>query len=47
MHPVMPYILSSSDDMLIKLWDWEKVRLVHVHIYLFFTVARTAAKGLH
>lgn len=25
MHPVMPYILSSSDDMLIKLWDWEKV----------------------
>lgn len=21
----MPYILSSSDDMLIKLWDWEKV----------------------
>jgi hypothetical protein len=24
-HPVLPYILSSSDDMLIKLWDWEKV----------------------
>jgi coatomer subunit beta' len=23
-HPVLPYILSSSDDMLIKLWDWEK-----------------------
>ncbi len=25
-HPVLPYILSSSDDMLIKLWDWDKVR---------------------
>ncbi len=24
MHPTMPYLLSSSDDMLIKLWDWEK-----------------------
>lgn len=23
-HPTLPYILSSSDDMLIKLWDWEK-----------------------
>ena len=23
-HPSMPYLLSSSDDMLIKLWDWEK-----------------------
>ncbi len=26
MHPTQPFILSSSDDMLIKLWDWEKVR---------------------
>ena len=26
-HPTQPYILSSSDDMLIKLWDWEKVWL--------------------
>ncbi|KAI9364899.1 coatomer protein complex, subunit beta 2 [Zopfochytrium polystomum] len=23
-HPTQPFILSSSDDMLIKLWDWEK-----------------------
>src|SRR3712207_4586950 len=23
-HPTQPYVLSSSDDMLIKLWDWEK-----------------------
>lgn len=26
MHPSLPYLLSSSDDMLIKLWDWDKVR---------------------
>lgn len=24
MHPSLPYLLSSSDDMLIKLWDWDK-----------------------
>jgi len=23
-HPVHPYVLTSSDDMQIKLWDWEK-----------------------
>ena len=23
-HPVSPYVLSSSDDMTIKLWDWDK-----------------------
>jgi coatomer subunit beta' len=23
-HPSLPYVLSSSDDMLIKLWDWDK-----------------------
>ncbi|KAK5583078.1 hypothetical protein RB653_004668 [Dictyostelium firmibasis] len=23
-HPTLPYILSSSDDMFIKLWDYEK-----------------------
>jgi WD40 repeat protein len=21
---VLPYVLTSSDDMLIKLWDWDK-----------------------
>ena len=23
-HPTMPYILSSSDDMSMKLWNWEQ-----------------------
>jgi coatomer subunit beta' len=23
-HPQQPYFLSSSDDMTIKLWDWDK-----------------------
>jgi len=23
-HPTQPYMLTSSDDMLIKLWDWDK-----------------------
>ncbi|KAJ8320061.1 hypothetical protein KUTeg_001648 [Tegillarca granosa] len=23
-HPTQPFIITSSDDMLIKLWDWEK-----------------------
>jgi len=23
-HPTLPYVLTSSDDLTIKLWDWEK-----------------------
>ena len=23
-HPTLPYVLTASDDMVIKLWDWEK-----------------------
>ena len=23
-HPTLPYILTASDDMTIKLWDWDK-----------------------
>lgn len=26
-HPTLPYLLTSSDDMLIKLWDWDKVQI--------------------
>lgn len=26
-HPTQPYLLTCSDDMLIKLWDWDKVCL--------------------
>jgi len=29
-HPVSPYLISCSDDMTIKMWDWEKGwELVH------------------
>ncbi|CAN7123744.1 unnamed protein product [Brassica rapa subsp. narinosa] len=28
-HPTLPYVLSSSDDMLIKFWDWEKGLDIH------------------
>ena len=27
-HPTQPYLLTCSDDMLIKLWDWDKVCIV-------------------
>ena len=23
-HPTQPYLLTSSDDMLIKLWNWDR-----------------------
>ena len=30
-HPTLPYLLSCSDDMLIKLWDWDKARASWQH----------------
>lgn len=24
MHPTLPYIISCSDDLTIKIWDWDK-----------------------
>jgi len=43
-HPTQPYVLSSSDDMLIKLWDWEKgwqntmVFEGHAHYVMMVTI---------
>jgi len=38
-HPTLPYLLSSSDDTTIKIWDWEKnwecIKLEgHVHFVM-------------
>lgn len=42
-HPVLPYVLSSSDDKLIKLWDWEKdwecTRIFEGHTHYVMQVA--------
>ena len=39
-HPTLPYVLSSSDDMLIKLWDWDKgwmcTQIFEGHSYYYF-----------
>jgi coatomer subunit beta' len=41
-HPSLPYILSCSDDMLIKLWDWDTgfqcVRVFEGHIHYVMQV---------
>eukprot|EP00761_Pharyngomonas_kirbyi_P013320 gb/GECH01013348.1/.p1 GENE.gb/GECH01013348.1/~~gb/GECH01013348.1/.p1 ORF type:complete len:859 (+),score=194.26 gb/GECH01013348.1/:1-2577(+) len=41
-HPSMPYILSSSDDLSIKLWDWDKnfanTRIYEGHKHFVMTV---------
>lgn len=37
MHPTLPFVLTCSDDMSIKLWDWDKdwalVRLFEGHTH--------------
>ena len=33
-HPTQPYLLTCSDDMLIKLWDWDKVGACKHHDHL-------------
>jgi WD40 repeat protein len=42
-HPTQPYVLSSSDDMLIKLWDWNKnwqcVQIFEGHTHYAMMVA--------
>ena len=44
-HPTLPYLLTASDDMTIKLWDWDRgmkghPRLLHsfCQTLLFFVV---------
>ena len=41
-HPNRPYVLSSSDDMSIKLWDWENnwdlVRVFEGHVHYVMMV---------
>jgi len=42
-HPTLPYIITSSDDMTIKLWDWEKrwenVQVFEGHTHYVMQVA--------
>jgi len=42
-HPTQPYILSSSDDMSIKLWDWERgwncVQIFEGHSHYVMSIA--------
>lgn len=36
-HPTLPLFLTAADDMLIKLWDWDKgFRNVQVCLFLSF-----------
>ena len=41
-HPNRPFVISSSDDMSIKLWDWEKdfecVQLFEGHVHYVMMV---------
>jgi coatomer subunit beta' len=41
-HPTLPYLLSCSDDMFIKLWDWDKgwkcVQVFEGHVHYVMQV---------
>lgn len=51
-HPTLPYVLSASDDMLIKLWDWDKgwtctqVFEGHSHYVMQVRILRTSPCAL-
>ena len=49
-HPTLPYVLSSSDDMLIKLWDWDKgwmcTQIFEGHSHYVMQVTHLSSIGL-
>lgn len=49
MHPTLPYILTCSDDMLIKLWDWDKgwacTQIFEGHSHYVMQVGRQGQPG--
>jgi hypothetical protein len=48
-HPSLPYILSCSDDMLIKLWDWDKgfqcTQIFEGHVHYVMQVRAPASSA--
>ncbi len=40
-HPSQPFVLTASDDMLIKLWDWDRnwkniMVIYYIVLFIFF-----------
>jgi WD40 repeat protein len=48
-HPSLPFLLTSSDDMLIKLWDWDKawacVQVFEGHSHYVMQVGGLGGRG--